>query len=90
MTTKKSQKDCAIEIHGSVTVASQGQIVIPAKLRKELNIKPGDSLIVFTKHGSIIGLIRQQDAGHMIDIYESYHHSHEQAIKKLKKVTKKT
>lgn len=77
------------EIHGSVTVASQGQIVIPAKLRKQLGIKPGDSLIVFTKHHSMIGLIREQDAGSMITMYESHLKQAQASVNKLKKMTKK-
>ncbi|MBI5037221.1 MAG: AbrB/MazE/SpoVT family DNA-binding domain-containing protein [Candidatus Kerfeldbacteria bacterium] len=77
------------EIHGSVTVASQGQIVIPAKLRKQLGIKPGDSLIVFTKHNSIIGLIREQDAGSMITLFESHLKQAQASVKQLKKITKK-
>jgi len=31
--------------YGSATVGTKGQIVIPAKLRKDSNIKPGDALI---------------------------------------------
>ncbi|MBU0964506.1 AbrB/MazE/SpoVT family DNA-binding domain-containing protein [Patescibacteria group bacterium] len=76
-------------IHGSVTVASQGQIVIPAKLRRKLNIKPGDSLIVFTKHSRIIGLIREQDASEMIKMYEAHVRAGQQNLTKLKKIAKK-
>ena len=31
--------------YGSASVGTKGQIVIPAKLRKDSNIKPGDTLI---------------------------------------------
>ena len=34
-----------IQFYGSATVGVKGQIVIPIKLRKELNIKTGDALI---------------------------------------------
>ena len=35
--------------YGPVTIGERGQFVIPAKLRKALNIKPGDQLMVFAK-----------------------------------------
>lgn len=34
---------------GAVTVGERGQLVIPAQLRKSLNIKSGDQLMVFGK-----------------------------------------
>jgi len=35
--------------YGPATVGERGQIVIPAELRKALNIKSGDQLMVFAK-----------------------------------------
>jgi AbrB family looped-hinge helix DNA binding protein len=35
-----------LKCHGSATVGERGQIVLPAELRKEFGIKPGDKLIV--------------------------------------------
>ena len=40
-----------IEFYGSATVGTKGQIVIPVKLRKELNIKAGDTLIFLARPG---------------------------------------
>lgn len=37
-------EDC---FFGSVTLGERGQVVIPAEARKELNIHPGDKLLVF-------------------------------------------
>jgi AbrB family looped-hinge helix DNA binding protein len=34
--------------YGSTTVGERGQIVLPAKLREELNISPGDKLLVLS------------------------------------------
>lgn len=34
--------------YGSVTVGERGQVVIPASLRKEFNIRPGEQLMVFS------------------------------------------
>jgi AbrB family looped-hinge helix DNA binding protein len=35
-------------IYGTVKVGDRGQVVIPSKARKDLNIKPGDLLLVMT------------------------------------------
>jgi len=35
--------------YGAVTVGERGQLVIPAEIRKALNIKSGDQLMVFAK-----------------------------------------
>ena len=34
------------QIYGTVKVGDRGQVVIPSKARKDLNIKPGDLLLV--------------------------------------------
>lgn len=36
-----------IHIYGTAKVGERGQIVIPSKARKDLNVKPGDLLLVF-------------------------------------------
>jgi len=36
-----------LELYGSVTVGERGQISLPASLRKELNIKAGDKILIF-------------------------------------------
>jgi len=35
-----------IRVYGTAKVGERGQIVIPSKARKDLNIKPGDLLLV--------------------------------------------
>ncbi len=35
-------------IYGTVKVGDRGQVVIPSEARKDLNIKPGDLLLVMT------------------------------------------
>ena len=41
--------------YGSVTVSDRGQVVIPAKARKELDIQEGEKLLVFKSplHGVV-------------------------------------
>ena len=36
------------EVYGTVTIGARGQVVIPAKARKALKIRPGDQLIVMS------------------------------------------
>lgn len=38
--------NCEESFFGSVTVGDRGQIVIPSEARHELDIKPGDKLLV--------------------------------------------
>ncbi len=37
-----------MRIYGTVKVGDRGQVVIPSDARKELDIKPGDLLLVLT------------------------------------------
>ena len=48
--------------YGAVTVGERGQLVIPAQLRKALNIKSGDQLMVFAKFDKkVISLMPSKD-----------------------------
>jgi AbrB family looped-hinge helix DNA binding protein len=40
----ENEKD--MSIYGTVKVGDRGQVVIPAKARRDFNIKPGDLLLV--------------------------------------------
>ena len=54
--------------HGTVTVGERGQIVIPAALRKEFKIKPGDQLMVFSKpERKIVSLIHLRDLNSFLE-----------------------
>ena len=48
------------KMYGSVVVGSKGQVVIPVVARKDLHIKPGDSLIVMGKMGQALGLMKAE------------------------------
>ena len=56
------KQDCCFDpkmkIFGNVIVWAKGQIVIPKEVRDMLNIQPGDSLVVTTKHDLAIGIIK--------------------------------
>ena len=53
-------------IFGMVKVGDKGQIVIPAKARKEFDIKPGDNLIVLGDEGQGIAIIKEKGLLDMI------------------------
>lgn len=52
---------CDMKMHTTVTVGTKWQVVIPQDVRELLGIKPGDSLMVITKHGKAIGMIKTDD-----------------------------
>jgi AbrB family looped-hinge helix DNA binding protein len=46
---------------GSATVGERGQIVIPADARQELDIKPGDKLLIFSgMHGGSLNVMKAE------------------------------
>lgn len=51
-------KKCGIKMFGNVTVGTKGQVVIPKEVREALNISPGDTLTVVTKHNKAIGMVK--------------------------------
>lgn len=57
----KDPTACGVKMFGIARVWEKGQIVIPKEVRAELNINPGDSMLVMTKHGKAIALIKQED-----------------------------
>ena len=49
-------------IYGTVKVGDRGQVVIPAEARKDLNIKPGDLLLVVSgKNRRGIAMIKAEE-----------------------------
>jgi len=54
--------------YGSVKVGERGQLVIPVELRKALNIKSGDQLMIFAKlNRRLISLMPEKDFGQFLD-----------------------
>jgi len=58
---QKKQCDFNTALVGTVTVWSKGQVVIPKEVREELDISEWDKLMVLTKHGMAIGLIKSDN-----------------------------
>jgi len=47
------------QLYGTVKVGERGQVVIPADARKDLDIKPGDLLLVMTgRHRRAITMVK--------------------------------
>lgn len=56
------------KVYGAVTVGERGQLVIPAQLRKALNIRTGDQLMVFAKLDKrVINLMTSKDFGAFLE-----------------------
>ena len=54
--------------YGAVTVGERGQLVIPAELRRALNIKSGDQVMVFAKlDKKIISLMPSKDFSQFLE-----------------------
>lgn len=50
------------KVYGAATVGERGQLVIPADLRKDLDIKAGDRLMIFAKiDRKMISIMREKD-----------------------------
>ena len=49
------------KVYGAVTVGERGQVVIPAKIRKDYQINPGDKLFVIAKEPGPIAFIPTQE-----------------------------
>lgn len=48
------------EFYGTTTIGERGQMVIPADARRDLNLKPGDKMMVFGI-GSMVACAKFED-----------------------------
>ncbi len=64
----RSNIECGVKMHGSVTVGTKGQIVIPKDIRDMLEITEGDTLMTMTKYGKFVGFIKTEDMQDFIDL----------------------
>lgn len=54
--------------YGAVTVGERGQLVIPAELRKDFNIKPGGRLMVFANvERRLVTLMTEKDFSEFLE-----------------------
>ncbi len=69
--TKKetpTKASIGVKMHGSVTVGTKGQIVIPKDVRDMLEITEGNTLMTMTKYGKFVGFIKAEDMEEFIDL----------------------
>lgn len=59
--------DFTMDMHGSVTVWTKWQVVIPVDVRKKLNIQEGDKLMVISKWDIAIGFIKADNMELMLE-----------------------
>jgi AbrB family looped-hinge helix DNA binding protein len=60
-----------VKMHGSVTVGTKGQIVIPKEVRDMLDIGEWDTLMTMTKYGKFVGFIKAEDMSSFIDLLKT-------------------
>ena len=58
-------------MHGSVTVGTKGQVVIPKDVRDLLDIREGDTLMTMTKYGKFVGFIKAEDMEEFIELLKA-------------------
>ena len=63
--------DCGVKMHGSVTVGTKWQIVIPKDVRDMLEITEGDTLMTMTKYGKFVWFIKAEDMEEFIALLKS-------------------
>lgn len=57
-----------LELAGTVTVGPKGQVVIPAEVRENMGIKPGDKLVALYMPGkNSVGFIPESSLQDLID-----------------------
>ncbi|PIY95572.1 MAG: AbrB family transcriptional regulator [Candidatus Kerfeldbacteria bacterium CG_4_10_14_0_8_um_filter_42_10] len=79
----KKERDS--KLCGTTTIGERGQVVIPANIRKRMDLKTGDKLLVFCKFDQIIGLIKAKDLNSFLDRMSSHM---TEKIRKFKKEIK--
>lgn len=66
-----TKTSCGVKMHGSVTVGTKWQIVIPKEVRDMLEISEGDTLMTMTKYGKFVGFIKAEDMSDFIELLKT-------------------
>jgi AbrB family looped-hinge helix DNA binding protein len=65
------KQSTGVKMHGSVTVGTKWQIVIPKDVRDMLEISEWDTLMTMTKYGKFVGFIKAEDMEEFIELLKS-------------------
>lgn len=60
--------DMEVRMHGTVTVGSKWQIVIPKEVRNMLDLNEWDSLLTITKYGKFVGFVKTDKVEEFIEL----------------------
>ena len=66
-----AKASCGVKMHGSVTVGTKWQTVIPKDVREMLDISEGDTLMTMTKYGKFVGFIKAEDMTDFIELLKT-------------------
>ncbi len=79
----KKKEEFEDMFYGSATVGTKGQIAMPAKLRKDLKIKPGDVLVFIgrAKNGGF-HVVKPEE---LLRLQKKFERLQKQLIEKIKK-----
>ena len=64
-------RNIGVKMHGSVTVGTKWQIVIPKDVRDMLEIGEGETLMTITKYGRFVWFIKAEDMEDFIELLKS-------------------
>jgi AbrB family looped-hinge helix DNA binding protein len=56
------------KMYGTTVLGARGQLVIPAEARKDLNLKPGDRVLVVSKFKKMLGMIKVSELGQVVEM----------------------
>lgn len=59
-------------MYGTTIVGTKGQVVIPVQARRDLKIRPGDTLLVVGKFGRVLGFIKSDQLARLVDFFLSH------------------
>ena len=79
----KDHKEDHLKLINAVTVGPKGQVVIPAEVREEMGVKPGDKLFcMFAPHKKAVGFLPEAGIQEIVDLMGSRLQAFQQQIEK--------